>query len=129
MSLIMMMRVRGASMRRAGGVAGLAVVLALVVAARAADAPAPPCGAGCQPSQSLPSADIVPDVPAGGAVVPPNDPAVQASLPACRLWTDRCVTCQRDAGKVACSNIGLACQPQAVECLEPEPATDKKDGN
>jgi hypothetical protein len=60
---------------------------------------------------------------------PPNDPAVQASMPGCAVWTDRCVTCQRDAGKIVCSNIGIACQPQKVECLRVEPAEEKKDRN
>jgi hypothetical protein len=74
--------------------------------------------------ETLPSADIVPDLPAS-AQVPPNDPAVQANLPGCAVWTDRCVTCQRDAGKVTCSNIGIACQPGAVVCVRPEPAEQK----
>src|SRR6266851_1527224 len=87
------------------------MALAMVVAAGAAEAPAP-C-ADCATEQTLPSADVVPDRP---ATVPPNDPAVQAHLPGCAVWTDRCVTCQRDAGKITCSNIGIACQPQAVEC-------------
>jgi hypothetical protein len=86
------------------------LVLATIVAARAAE--------------TLPSADIVPDVPAT-APLPPNDPAVQAHLPGCAVWTDRCVTCQRDAGKVTCSNIGIACQPEAVVCVRPEPAEEK----
>src|SRR5579859_568746 len=76
-----------------------------------------------QPPTTLPSADIVPDLPPG---TPPNDPAVQAHPPACTAWTDRCVTCVREAGKISCSNIGIACQPQAVECLRPEPAEEKK---
>jgi len=85
-------------------------VLATIVAARGAE--------------TLPSADIVPDAPAS-APVPPNDPAVQAHLPGCVVWTDRCVSCQRDAGKISCSNIGIACQPQAVVCVRPEPAEEK----
>lgn len=99
----------------------------MIAAAHAADAPAaPPCGADCAAGPTLPSADIVPDLP---TVLPPNDPAVQASMPGCAEWSDRCVACKRDAGKVACSNIGIACQPQAVECLRAEPPEQKKDGN
>jgi|SRR5580700_38272 hypothetical protein len=86
------------------------LVLAMMASARAAE--------------TLPSADVVPDAPTS-APVPPNDPAVQARLPGCAVWTDRCVSCQRDAGKITCSNIGIACQPQAVECVRPEPAEDK----
>src|SRR5882762_1250233 len=96
----------------------IALTLALIVAPRAAEAPVPAPPAAAE--QTLPSADVVPDVPA--APVPPNDPAVQANLPGCAAWTDRCVTCQRDAGKITCSNIGIACQPQAVECLRQQPA-------
>jgi hypothetical protein len=115
---------------RATAIRGLVLVAVLLllggslVAARAAEAPPSPspCTANCG-EQTLPSDDIVPDRPAS---VPPNDPAVQAHLPGCAVWTDRCVTCQREAGKVSCSNIGIACQPQAVECVRPKPAEEKK---
>jgi len=60
--------------------------------------------------------------------IPPNDPAVQARLPGCAVWTDRCVICQLAGDTVSCSNIGIACQPQAVVCLRPT-AADKKPGN
>jgi hypothetical protein len=38
----------------------------------------------------------------------------------CSRWTDECVNCSRAAeGEAAvCSNIGFACQPQAVRCLD-----------
>ena len=85
--------------------------------------PALPACDGCSPLPGLLSADTVPDAPATPA--PPNDPAVQASMPGCAQWTDRCVTCQRDAGQVICSNIGIACQPQAVVCLRPAPSEEK----
>lgn len=77
---------------------------------------------------ALPTADIVPDAPAKPAV-PPDDPAVQARLPGCAVWTDRCVTCEHEAGRISCSNIGIACQPQAVECIRSEPREEKKQGN
>jgi hypothetical protein len=101
-------------------------VVAAVAAAGAAEGP--PACANCATEQTLPSADVVPDVPAKPSV-PSNDPAVQAHLPGCAVWTDRCVTCQRDAGKITCSNIGIACQPQAIECVRAEPAEEKKGGN
>jgi hypothetical protein len=75
---------------------------------------------------SLPTADIVPDVPAKPPV-PPSDPAVQARLPGCAVWTDRCVTCSRTTDGTSCSNIGIACQPQAVECLMSEEDAKKLD--
>ena len=116
------------SVRHARACRGSFVIVAAVmatIAARAADAP-PPC-ANCQAEQTLPSADIVPEAPAKSPV-PPNDPAVQAQPPGCAEWTDRCVTCQRDRGKITCSNIGIACQPQAIECVRNEPV-EKKPGN
>jgi hypothetical protein len=72
--------------------------------------------------QDLPSADIVPDRPASSAPVAPADPSVQsgAGLPACLVWSDGCVTCERADGKISCSNIGIACQPQAPRCLKAE---------
>jgi hypothetical protein len=103
----------------------VAAVMA-ALAARAADAPQT-C-ADCPAEQTLPSVDIVPEAPAK-APVPPNDPAVQAQPPGCAAWTDRCVTCQRDGGKITCSNIGIACQPQAIECVRSEPVEEKKEEN
>jgi hypothetical protein len=104
-------------------------VAVAVVAAAPARAPAgdsePPSPAGA--AASLPTAEIVPDVPANPPV-PPNDPAVQARLPGCAVWTDRCVTCERAAGRISCSNIGISCQPQAVECVRSEAADEKKQG-
>ena len=48
----------------------------------------------------------------------------------CREWNDGCVTCRRpDAGEAVCSNIGIACQPQAISCTrraEEKKAEDKK---
>jgi len=91
--------------------AATVVAVATMAAAHAVEAPAPPACANC---------------PAG---VPPDDPAVQANMPGCAVWTDRCVTCERAEGKIACSNTGIACQPQALQCLRPEPAEEKKSGN
>ena len=34
---------------------------------------------------------------------------------ACMAWTDGCRNCKRDGG---CSNIGIACQPKEVTCLQ-----------
>ena len=69
--------------------------------------------------QELPSADSVPDRPVSSTPVAPTDPSVQsgAGLPACLAWSDGCVTCERADGKITCSNIGIACQPQAPRCL------------
>src|SRR5215471_18368315 len=38
---------------------------------------------------------------------------------ACLRWSDQCRTCSRSSGgDPVCSNIGIACQPVAVQCLE-----------
>jgi hypothetical protein len=36
----------------------------------------------------------------------------------CLAWTDGCVSCirQQSGGDYSCSNIGIACQPNAIEC-------------
>jgi hypothetical protein len=101
----------------------IAVAVNAIVVARAAESRLP-C-ANCPADPTLPSGDIVPNAPANPSV-PANDPAVQAQPPGCAEWTDRCVTCRRDAAKTICSNIGIACQAQAVECLRSEPAEEKR---
>jgi hypothetical protein len=116
--------VRHARACRAAFVIAAALIITLV--ARAAEPPL--ACVNCRAEQALPSADIVPDAPAKSSV-PLNDPAVQAQPPGCAEWTDRCVSCQRERGKIACSNIGIACQPRPVECLRAEPAEEKKQGN
>ena len=72
-----------------------------------------------QPRDELPSADIVPDRPAPSTPVAPADPSIQsgAGLQACLAWTDGCVACERADSKISCSNIGIACQPEAPRCL------------
>ena len=80
----------------------------IVVAALAADAPV----------ASLPAAPELPQAPAGAST--------QSGIPGCAVWTDRCVICQRDSGVIACSNIGIACQPQPMVCLRPDAAPEKK---
>ena len=55
--------------------------------------------------------------------------STQSGMAGCAVWTDRCVICQRDSGIVACSNIGIACQPQPLMCLRSEVAPDKKPEN
>ena len=50
------------------------------------------------------------------------DPQVQQSPANCSRWTDQCVNCSRGAEgePPVCSNIGFACQPQAIRCLSPD---------
>ena len=76
----------------------------LFVAAVAAEPPAPPI----QPAQEPPSIHRYGDVDA-----------------TCQKWVDGCRSCDRGSdGAPVCSNIGIACQPQAVECAarKAEPA-------
>jgi hypothetical protein len=49
----------------------------------------------------------------------PQDISVHQGPPNCSRWTDECVNCARGAEGDApvCSNIGFACQPKAVRCL------------
>jgi hypothetical protein len=51
----------------------------------------------------------------------PEDVSVQQGPPNCQRWTDECVNCSRggDGEPSVCSNIGVACQPQAIRCLSP----------
>jgi hypothetical protein len=51
----------------------------------------------------------------------PQDISVYQGPPNCSRWTDECVNCSRDAegDTPVCSNIGFACQPQAIRCLSP----------
>ena len=53
---------------------------------------------------------------------PPQDRPLRIDLPNCSRWTDECVTCMRETkdGAPACANIGIACQPKAVRCLDEE---------
>jgi hypothetical protein len=112
------------AVRATAVLATLAAVLMAPLVVRAAEPPSCP---GCAATPVLPTADIVPDLPAKPPA-PPNDPAVQARMPGCAIWTDRCVTCTRAAGAASCSNIGIACQPQAVECLMTEEDAKKQEG-
>ncbi len=46
----------------------------------------------------------------------------------CLRWADSCRACSRDAdGAPACSNIGIACQPKKIECLERKADAERKD--
>jgi hypothetical protein len=95
--------------------ASLAVAV-VVSAAVAADAPTSP--------KAAPELDGPADLPNPG-----TGGSIQSGMPGCAVWTDRCVICQRDGGVVACSNIGIACQPQAMLCLRNEAAEEKKPPN
>jgi hypothetical protein len=43
----------------------------------------------------------------------------------CIRWTDKCRTCNRSiSDDIVCSNIGIACQPAEVDCLERQRGDD-----
>jgi len=50
-----------------------------------------------------------------------EDFSIQKGPPNCTRWTDECVNCSRggEGERSVCSNIGFACQPQAIRCLSP----------
>jgi hypothetical protein len=66
-----------------------------------------------------------PVVPAPIVPAPVPAPAPQLLRPAgiandCKEWTDSCRVCALDdKGVVACSNIGIACQPEKWRCTRP----------
>jgi len=113
--------------------------------------PAPPPDDAAAPSAAAPSAaapSASPRETPPAAAPPPTAPpaateldgpaprttagtggSTQSGLAGCAVWTDRCVICQRDSGVIACSNIGISCQPQPLMCLRPEAAPEKKPEN
>jgi hypothetical protein len=64
------------------------------------------------------AADLPPQLPAPAPAAPPgNAGGFAAPDGTCLEWTDGCRTCQRPpAGEAACSNVGIACVPQAMRC-------------
>ena len=45
----------------------------------------------------------------------------------CIRWNDKCRTCNRNiSADTVCSNIGIACHPAEVECLERQQSEDRK---
>jgi hypothetical protein len=50
----------------------------------------------------------------------PAEISVHKGPPNCSRWTDECVNCSRGSedGAPVCSNIGFACQPKPVRCLD-----------
>jgi hypothetical protein len=103
-------------------IASLAAAM-FAFAAVAADAPVVPPAAPLE-LPAPPELPVPPELPQAG-----SGRSTQSGMPGCAVWTDRCVICQRDGGVIACSNIGIACQPQAMLCLRAEAAQEKKPEN
>ena len=87
---------------------GAAIILAAVLCtaqAVAADLPVTPA----------PKSEPAPAPAAASPRAPPHA--------TCREWSDGCRTCQRaPGGEVACSNVGIACVPNAMQCTADGPA-------
>jgi hypothetical protein len=80
-----------------------------------------------QPAVSLPGpAEMPPEPQPNGSAEPASNEPSEASIhvppdASCIAWTDGCRYCTLKDGKAACSNIGIACQPQTVSCKERTP--------
>ena len=50
----------------------------------------------------------------------PRGFSLQTGPPNYSRWTDECVNCVRGANGETplCSNVGIACQPKAIRCLD-----------
>lgn len=66
---------------------------------------------------------LPPDQPAQTQSSGPQETSVHNGPPQCLRWTDGCVSCTRNdtKNKPACSNIGPACQPAEIRCMQSEP--------
>jgi hypothetical protein len=73
---------------------------------------------------------LPPDGPAQTQSAEPKETSVHTGPPQCLRWTDGCVSCTRGdiKDKPACSNIGPACQPAEIRCIQGEPEPGKTDG-
>lgn len=63
--------------------------------------------------------------PAPASAEPPSIQAYGDRDASCQQWIDGCRACGRgNDGAPVCSNIGIACQPKAVQCTarKDEPA-------
>jgi hypothetical protein len=73
---------------------------------------------------------LPPDQPAQTQSSGPKETSVHTGRPQCLRWTDGCVSCTRNdiKDKPACSNIGPACQPTEIRCIQSEPSPGTSDG-
>lgn len=71
---------------------------------------------------------LPPDRPAQSQSSGPKETSIHTGPSQCLRWTDGCVGCIRPAigDKPACSNIGPACQPGPIQCLQAAPAEGDK---
>jgi hypothetical protein len=69
---------------------------------------------------------LPPDRPAQQQTSGPKETSVHTGPPQCLRWSDNCVSCTRASieDTPACSNIGPACQPGPIQCLQSAGAED-----
>jgi len=69
---------------------------------------------------------LPPDRPAQPQSSEPKETSVHTGPPQCLRWSDNCVSCTRTdiKDKPACSNIGPACQPGPIQCMQTAPSED-----
>jgi hypothetical protein len=98
---------------RAGvvAVAGLRARRATIIAALVTVAALGSSPALAQSAEPAPAAPAVPPAPSTQGYGDHDK--------TCAAWTDDCVSCVIDSdGKLNCNNIGIACQPRSVTCIE-----------
>ena len=73
---------------------------------------------------------LPPDGPPQTQSSEPKETSVHTGPPQCLRWTDGCVSCTRNdiKDKPSCSNIGPACQPAELRCIQNEPSPGQTDG-
>jgi hypothetical protein len=93
----------------------LAISRLVCVAILAAMAPAFAADLPLKPARPAPAAAS----PAATSA-PSGDGPLAAPAATCQEWTDGCRVCQRPpGGEASCSNVGIACEPKAVQCSRP----------
>ena len=78
------------------------------------------CTPASEQTQPAPEAASVPALSARSESTEPSIHSYGMTERTCLAWTDGCRSCQRenDVGLAFCSNIGIACQPEAIRCIE-----------
>jgi hypothetical protein len=54
---------------------------------------------------------------AQGAATPQEPSELSPPEPSCIEWTNLCRICTLVDGTAACSNVGIACEPQPLRCI------------
>ena len=78
------------------------------------------CTPASERTQPAPEAAPAPGLSARSETPEPSIHGYGMTERTCLAWTDGCRSCQRedDVGLAFCSNIGIACQPEAIRCTQ-----------